>query len=241
MEFCRVYLQNRLTDFPLLHENGANRNFEVWKDELFAEFIEGKTIRIFNRYKGLLISHDADIVVKNDKLELHNIRPLQLSIISKEMATYFYSSTLGKAIRGEVDSLDIQKSFVSMSNFEIVDIGYIKNNNMKLVIDEHINVTLSDDKNNSLQASLLELSLDKVTLVLPTSQLVDISKNCFIEFSIDEKLIKTPAKIIEIEKGKETTYIDLSITTSLNANMHISAYLSSQQMQIIKELKSGLG
>ena len=85
-----------------------------------------------------------------------------------------------------------------MSNFEIVDIGYIKNNNMKLVIDEHINVTLSDDKNNSLQASLLELSLDKVTLVLPTSQLVDIWKN-WIAISIS-KLFHQPFTIVEICK-----------------------------------------
>ncbi len=223
-------------------EINRNIDFDIWKDELFAEFIEGKTIRIFNRYKGLLVSHDADIVLKNEKLELHNIRPLQLSIISKEMATYFYSSTLGKAVRGEVDNLDMKKSFVSMGNFEIVDIEYIKNNNnnMKLIIENGIDATLSDG-DQILKASLFELSLDELTLVLPTSQLVDISKNCYIEFSLNGNLIKSPAQIREIERGKEITYIDVKIVTSPNDNMHISTYLSSQQMQIIKELKSELG
>jgi hypothetical protein len=44
-------------------------DFDIWKDELFSEFIEGKTIRTFNRYKGMLISHDADMLSEEGEVE----------------------------------------------------------------------------------------------------------------------------------------------------------------------------
>lgn len=216
-------------------------DFNVWKEELFSEFLEGKTIRIFNRYKGMLISHDSDIILKNSKLELHNIRPLQLSIINDEKATYFYSTTLSKTVRAGVEKLDLRKAFATLTSFEIIDSSFIKNTTMKLLVEEDITVKISTDSNH-IDSKLVELSLDEMTIMTHTTDIFKESSHCDIEFSLDLKkggnyIIKTEAKVKEIEEGREISYIDLEITTSLNDNMKISEYLSGKQIKFIKELK----
>ena len=218
----------------------VNRNidFNVWKEELFAEFLEGKTIRIFNRYKGLLISHDSDIILRDSTLELHNIRPLQLSIIDSEKATYFYSTTLGKTIRAGVETLDSNRAFATLTSFETVDNSFIKNTDMKLLVEETIFVKISDGQ-NIVNAQIVELSLEEVTVMIQSNKLPQENLKYSLEFTLkDNQPINTEAIIKEIEKGKEISYIDFEITTSLNDNMKISDFLSNKQMKFIKELKA---
>jgi hypothetical protein len=217
-------------------------DFNVWKEELFSEFLDGKTIRIFNRYKGMLISHDSDIILKNGQLEVYNIRPLQLSIINNEKATYFYSSTINKTIRAGIDRIDIKKSFATLSSFEIIDSSFIKNTTMKLLVEDTLQIKISNEiGKNIMNAKIIELSLDKATIIFTGKSPFARDETLKIEFNLpfnnEIYPVKVNATVSEIEIGSEVSYIDLQLATSLNDNMKISDFLSQKQIQFIKELK----
>jgi len=212
-------------------------SFNVWKDELFSEFLEAKTIRIFNRYKGLLISHDSDIILSEDKLELNNIRAIQLSIINSEKATYFHSKILNKTIRASVQTIDIENSSATLSNFEFIDSEFIKNTSVKLLIEEDMEISISD-KLNQLSAQIIEMSLDEITIEVQNNSNFKIDSEFDLDFKINKSYnIRTNAKVISIEKGAETSYIDFQISTSINDNMKMSDFISQKQIQFIKELR----
>jgi hypothetical protein len=212
-------------------------DFDIWKDELFSEFIEGKTIRTFNRYKGMLISHDADMLSEEGKLKLYNIRPLQLSIIDKEKATYFHSSTLNKTIRAGVEKISRKSSNATLTNFELIDSSFIKNTTFKLLIEEKISDIKIDDK--AISGDIYELSLDEVTVVCKAIPDIQKGDSVKLEFTIptNSYYVSTEASVQDIEKGTNTSFIDLIIKTSLSDNMKISEFLANKQIEFIKELK----
>ena len=215
-------------------------NFNIWKYELFSEFTEAKTIRMFNRYKGLLISHDSDIILNEQKLEVHNIREIQFSIIDSEKATYFYSKTLNKTIRAGVETVNGDKSSAILSNFEIISSDFIKNTGVKLLIEEDFPILISDKK-AQISAKIVEISLDEVTIITENIAIFQNSSNLKLSFEIPFKAlsykIETEAKVLNIEEGTDISYIDLQIATSITDNMKISEYLSLKQIQFIKELR----
>jgi len=216
-------------------------DFDAWKEALFSEFIERKTVRIFNRYKGMLISHDSDIVLNDARLEVYNIRPIQLTIINNEKVVYFYSSTLNKTIRAGADEIDIERAFATLTSFEIIDSSFIKNTKMKLIIDEDIFVKVSSGK-DIVKSKLIELSLDEITIETNSIDIFKNSESYEVEFPLKLKdgkihLIKGKVTLKELEEGKDISYVDLEFTTSSDGNMNISAYLSDKQMKLIKELK----
>jgi hypothetical protein len=217
-------------------------DFNIWKEEIFSEFIEGKTVRIFNRYKGMLISHDSDIILKGSTLELHNIRPLQLSIINNEKATYFYSTPLNKSIRAGVEEIDVDRSFATLTSFEIIDSSFIKNTSMKLLVEDSVEVKISNHTGITV-GKLLELSLDEITITVEDRAILQNEENFTIQFSLDFKgkshTISTTGNLKNIEEGRDISYADFTITTSLSDNMKISEFLSNKQIKFIKELKSG--
>ena len=223
-----------------LHNVYYNTNkqidFHVWKDELFSEFIETKTIRVFNRYKGMLISHDSDLVVFNDKLQLLNIRKLQFKIIDLEKATYFFSENLKKVIRAEVESLDKKHLSAIFSHFEFVDLSIIKTNIVKLLIEEDLKINIKSSDDFEISGEIIELSLDEVSVHLNRS--LDKNANYYLEFYLPKVKYKIIAegKIKDIEMGEDTAYIDFHIVTSVDANMKISEFLAKKQLQFIKEL-----
>jgi hypothetical protein len=212
-------------------------DFDIWKDELFSEFIEGKTIRTFNRYKGMLISHDADMLSEEGKLKLYNIRPLQLSIIDKEKATYFHSSTLNKTIRAGVEKISRNSSNATLTNFELIDSSFIKNTTFKLLIEEKISDIKIDGK--AISGDIYELSLDEVTIISKAVEDIKKGDSIKLEFTIptNSYYVSTEASVQDIEKGTNTSFIDLIIKTSLSDNMKISEFLANKQIEFIKELK----
>jgi hypothetical protein len=216
-------------------------DFNIWREELFSEFIEGKTIRIFNRYKGMLISHDSDMILTGGRLELHNIRKLQLTIINSEKATYFHSTTLNKTIRAGVEIIDCKKSHAVLSSFEIIDSSFIKNNIMKLLIEDDINITVSDG-NISAVGKISELSLEEISAIFVDIPVFAHDDKLSISFSLNIRgeihNIIGESSIIETESGRDLSYIDLKLLTSPDENMKISDYLSGKQMQFIRELKN---
>ncbi|EJF07381.1 hypothetical protein ThvES_00005550 [Thiovulum sp. ES] len=168
-------------------------DFYVWKDELFNEFAEAKTIRIFNRYKGMLVSHDADIIYINGSLHLHNIRAIQQNIIDKEKVTYFYSSSIDKTIRAGIESLHKENRHAVLSSYEIVDPVFTKTNIAKLSIEEDIDVFIYlDDSDEVIKTKLYELSLDDLTVFSETQTHLQENQAIYIEFriSIRDKIYK---------------------------------------------------
>jgi len=241
LSFKRI---ERDEDFITRIENSLNNEyyninksvaFNVWKEELFSEFLEAKTIRIFNRYKGLLISHDSDIVLNEHHLELHNIRDIQFSIIDKEKASYFYSKTLNKTIRAGVEKIDPKDFSATLSNFEIIDSDFIENKNLKLLIEEDLPIRISGNL-----AQIVELSLDEITVVTKDISAIKNKSKLKLNFEISVRdtlfKIKAEGKILNIEEGAES-YIDIKMTTSSIENIKISEFLSTKQIQFIKELK----
>ncbi len=216
-------------------------DFNIWREELFAEFLDGKTIRIFNRYKGMLISHDSDMILFNGKLELHNIRPLQLSIINSEKATYFHSATLNKTVRAGIETIDLKKAHAVLSSFEIIDSSFIKSNMMKLAIEDDVNITISNQK-ISVIGKIVELSLEEISSIFTEQFLFDLNEKLTISFSLnirgENHNIFGECSIIEIENGKDLSYVDLRLITLPNDNIKISDYLSNKQIQFIRELKN---
>jgi hypothetical protein len=233
------------TDFLARINNALNNqyynankqiDFNIWKEELFAEFSETKTIRVFNRYKGMLISHDSDMELLNDKLQLLNIRELQFKIIDLEKATYFFSENLKKAIRAEVEFIDREHLSVILSHFEIVDLSLIKTNVVKLLIEENLKIKIKSSDDFEISGEIIELSLDEVSVHLNRN--LDKDANYYLEFYLPKVKYKIIAegKIKDIEMGEDTAYIDFQIITSVDANMKISEFLAKKQLQFIKEL-----
>jgi len=211
--------------------------FNVWKDELFSEFLEATTIRIFNRYKGLLISHDSDIIFHDDKLQINNIRKIQLSIINSEKATYFHSKSLNKTIRAGVQTIDLDTSSVTLSNFEIINSDFIKNTNVKLIIEEDLKIVVSNNSHKFI-AKIIEISLDEITIEVENNPCFQVSYEFDLDFSVNDSYhIKTNSRIISIEEGADISYVEFKILTSINDNMKISDFMSQKQIQFIKELR----
>jgi len=209
----------------------------IWKDELLSEFTDAKTIRVFNKYKGLLVSHDFDIFLSDDKLHLNNIRAIQLSIINNEKATYFHSKTLNKTIRAGVQTIDLDKSSVTLAQFEIIDSEFIKSTTTKLLIEEDMKVLISN-QSNQFTAEIIEMSLDELSVEFKGNYSFEANIEFQLEFEINNSYkIKTDAKIISIEKGSDISYIEFYISTSINDNMKMSEFISQKQIQFIKELR----
>jgi hypothetical protein len=218
-------------------------DFYIWKDELFNEFSEAKTIRIFNRYKGMLVSHDADIIYINGSLHLHNIRAIQQNIIDKEKVTYFYSSSIDKTICAGIESLHKENRHAILSSYEIVDPVFTKTNIAKLSIEENIDVLIFlDNSDEVIKTKLYELSLDDLTVFSETQTHLQENQAIYIEFSISirDKIykIKSNSHILQVEIGDNISYFTINLKTSLKDNMKISEFLSIKQISFIKELKS---
>jgi hypothetical protein len=175
--------------------------------------------------------------LKRGKLKLYNIRPLQLSIIDKEKATYFHSSTLNKTIRAGVEKISRNSSNATLTNFELIDSSFIKNTTFKLLIEEKISDIKIDGK--AISGDIYELSLDEVTIISKAVEDIKKGDSIKLEFTIptNSYYVSTEASVQDIEKGTNTSFIDLIIKTSLSDNMKISEFLANKQIEFIKELK----
>jgi hypothetical protein len=223
------------------HEINHDIDFYVWKDELFNEFIERQTIRIFNRYKGMLVSHDADMVFIDGRLNLYNIRSIQQNIIDIDKIVYFYSSAIDKTIRAGIDYLDKENHHALLSSFEAVDPIVTKTTFTKLLIEEKIDVFLNFNS-DQIKAEMNELSLDEVTVTTTLPVHFELNQHTEISFSLPvrDKVyeISSNSKVLQSEEGSSISFITFSISTSLKDNMKISEFLSIKQISFIKELKS---
>lgn len=233
---------SRITNSLTLEYNNIDNNidFNIWKDELFSEFVGGKTTRVFNRYKGMLVSHDSDILLKDSKLELSNIRNIQLSLINQEKATYFYSSTLNKTIRASVEKVNLDDSFAVLTNFEIIDTEFIKKTTMKLLIEDNMDISIFDELNNNISGKIVEISLEELTIIVESTSFFKENSNLKATFTLpfSGKQISADIEVKSIEEGKDISYMDLRISTSIVDDMKISEFLSKKQIEFIKELKT---
>jgi hypothetical protein len=224
------------------HEIDRKIDFYVWKDELFNEFLEAKTIRIFNRYKGMLVSHDADMVYRDCKLNLHNIRAIQQNIIDIEKFTYFYSNSINKTIRAGIQYLDKENRHAILSSYEIVEPIFTKTTIAKLSIEENIDVFLRFDNDEVLSTKLYELSLDELTVYSESVKNLQENQAITVNFEIQIRdktyKIESSSRVLQVEVGENISYFSLNLQTSLKDNMKISEFLSIKQISFIKELKS---
>jgi uncharacterized Zn ribbon protein len=217
--------------------------FESWKEELYSEFVETNTnIRLMNTYHGMLISHDADISVKNDELFLSNIRPLQLASMHIERATYFQSKTLNRMVRAGIHRINQDTKCAILSNFEIMEENILQRNSLRIELAEPIDVSIQTHDKTSLHGELTQLSLNSALISIPKQFYLQKGNDIDLDFSLKIKSkshrVLVSTTVTSIEYLNQNFLLELNIKAELNENKIISDFLSKKQLNLINELKN---
>jgi hypothetical protein len=233
IEFIEYITSSEDSDYYPIN---CDNDFEVWRDEFFSEFAEGRVTRLYNSYKGMIISHDVDInLVDNSTIVVRNLRPIQLGALELEKVTYFESKSINKMIRAGVHNIS-DKGAIELSSFEVVDSSGFKNRSFNFIVEEEIPVTF---ENNS--GRLFEISLNKLEILYNRCVQFEAGQFGSIELSLPthrgEQNIKISGKVTAIESGESESIIELQIEAGEKETRLISEYLSKKQMQFTIELK----
>jgi hypothetical protein len=210
-------------------------DFEVWRDEFFSEFSSGKVVRLYNQYKGMVISHDVDISLEDQSLKVRNLRSIQKGALELEKVTYFESSNLNKMIRAGVHNID-DKGIIELSSFEIVDSCGIKNRTLNFIVEESIDASFGNYK-----GKLFEVSLDKVEILFSDELTFNEGEKESVTIELPSQKgvdnLTMRGSVLSVETSSTETIVELFIETGERENRLISDYLSKKQMQFIAELK----
>lgn len=201
-------------------------------------------ITLTNIYKEMPITHPASICeVKARQIELQTCE-LQLAAISQCNEVYVLSPLVEKPVLGQLDSIDIRRGSVRLSNFCYRELFVNKRGAVRVRFKRPINVVAYSGP-NAVSGVIHDISLEGCclnTLVKQgfTDGEMRVELKVIAPSSGEELAMQIPAVLVRVTGESPPYKCIICFSHTQRSEELLSIYINQRQHEILKELRETL-
>jgi hypothetical protein len=202
-------------------------------------------ITLTNVYKEMPITHPAFICqVQGQHVELQTCE-LQLAAISQCREAYIQSPLFGSPILGQLDSLDIGRGMVRLSDFSFRELYIERRATVRTSFTKPISIVALSGT-NKISGVINDISLGGCCMNTLVREELEQSREILIELklmaqSIGQALsMQIPGRLLRISGDAPPFKCAFSFNHTQESEQLLSIYMSQRQSEILKELRDSL-
>jgi hypothetical protein len=212
---------------------------------IFSNLVsEKKPVTMYNTYRGLPFSHDADILAVEQGSVATRIHQHQAVSMAMEGRTHLHSSVLPEVIRANVVEVDFRKKQAILSEFTGVGDAVGKRANVRVQPSEPLDAEISDGR-RWIRGRIADLSTSGVCIFTFTASMYTLSfgvdREVFIDFMPPrfDTVVRFMGVITNTsdQEGSYLHRLGLKIFPNPEIQPLLEGYITAQQQVILQEME----
>ena len=202
------------------------------------------TIKIYNSYKGIIISNIGVLGKISEKEIVIQLPYLQLRAIQINNNLTIESELFPTAVFCSIEKIDFENSYVVIKNYKFIDNIPSEQEYIRVTPEENHKISLFfDERKIHADVRIIDIGIGgaKVALSLIPPGFKEGDKVIVdMVFTSGAKplIINTKAKVVKLTEEKREFVVVLLLNNDANIKKLLTAYIANRQMALIREFKN---
>lgn len=204
---------------------------------------EGKSVQFFNLYKGVPISHEAEIVdIDGEEVVFQTNSIQEIAMKIDDNAYILKNDIFGKHIKADIVYNNFSNNTVVLNNFTyLLNMPASQREFIRVHPDISAIVKMSEDNQNLTQGKLFDLSINGLGVVSEDNNGLFAGAKIEIEFELligkKKEKIQSIGEILNIIEYKDSYRYCIKIFPTPEEENSIVRYVNLREKEIIKNLE----
>ncbi|DAB35456.1 MAG TPA: pilus assembly protein PilZ [Sulfurospirillum sp. UBA12182] len=204
---------------------------------------EGKSVQFFNLYKGVPISHEAEIVdIDGEEVVFKTTSIQEIAMKIDDNAYILKDDVFGKHIKADIVYNNFSNNTVVLNNFTyLLNMPASQREFIRVHPDISAIVKMSEDSQNLTQGKLFDLSINGLGVVSEDNNGLFAGAKIEIEFELligkKKEKIQSIGEILNIIEYKDSYRYCIKIFPTPEEENSIVRYVNLREKEIIKNLE----
>ncbi|QRN83114.1 hypothetical protein JR338_12035 [Chloroflexota bacterium] len=216
-------------------------------DNLWCHLREQRPVTLYNNYKGVPVTYDAEVAMVSTEYVGFIAHPLQIAAIKLERQTYIQIKGIPDPIRANPISIDYTNRVVMVEKLKRPHVIHYDLNHSWITPDQPVTVELDSDMGGTLDGTLatlaaLEDNLLHVIVDVPAEVPFNRQDEIRLTFKLPEggDLVQVAGVVYSLtgSQGEESRRLEVEGRAALQDEIAILAYLAKQEDALISELEA---
>ncbi len=209
------------------------------EETIFTNFFaEYKRITIYNFYKGMPLSEEAEVVSFRDGLLRIKTSLAKAAFLKNEPFTFIRHSLLPDTVKADVVNTLPTRAEVVLNHLRFVDNSPVDRENIRVTPDEEIEAFLECDQAGEIPCKIESIAVNSIAITAAPESIglcdSDRTRHVTIHFEIpDRKGHTTPMKLPAILRYRKENRLIFSIYPNHFLKEKIESYIARQQTKLI--------
>lgn len=202
-------------------------------------------VTLTNIYKEMPISYPASILeIRGHHVEMQTCE-LQLAAISQCNGAYIQSPMVCAPVLGRLDSIDIQRGTVRLSDFSYQELFISRRSTIRVRFKKPMNI-LAYSGVNKISGVIHDISLGGCCINTLVRQGLEVGDDIMVALKVIEQSsgqglsMQIPSSVIRVTGDSAPFRCSLLFNHTPQSEQLLSIYINQRQLEILKELRDSL-